>query len=178
RLPNTLRFSTFGAIAVISTFAILLAGCGFSGFQPMYASSSLISSPLNEKLRSVQITTIPGRVGQRIRNELVFQLNEGGEVVNPKYRLDITITERVTSTLVDASGDSSGQIYQIDATFTLTRIDGNEIILKGDSYGRAGFERFSSIFSNVRASRDAQNRAAKAIASDIKSRLEATLSQT
>jgi LPS-assembly lipoprotein len=45
------------------------------------------------------------------------------------------------------------------------------VVLQGLSGGRAGFERYSSIFSNVRAREDAENRAAKTVAEDLKSRL-------
>jgi len=143
----------------------------------MYANSSVGGSGIVEKLRSVKITNIPGRVGQRIRNELVFQSSGGGELATAKYTLDITITERVTTTLVNVEGDSAGQIYQIDATFKLSNKSDNSIIYNGKSYARAGFERFSSIFSNVRAREDAENRAAKTIAHDIKSQLEPALAR-
>ena len=49
-------------------------------------------------------------------------------------------------------------------------------MLQGTSHARASFERFSSIYSNVRARDDAENRAAKTIAEDLKTRLAAYLS--
>ena len=85
----------------------------------MYAASSFGGGALAAKLAAVDVNTIPGRVGQRIRNELVFQSTGGGEKAPAKYRLEITITERVTSTLVNQAGDSAGQIYQLDARFVL-----------------------------------------------------------
>jgi LPS-assembly lipoprotein len=55
------------------------------------------------------------------------------------------------------------------------RVADNAVVLKGSSFARAGFERFESIFSNVRAREDAENRAAKALGDDLKSRLVAYL---
>ena len=49
-------------------------------------------------------------------------------------------------------------------------------MLQGTSHARAGFERFQSIYSNVRAREDAENRAARTIADDLKTRLAAYLS--
>ena len=49
-------------------------------------------------------------------------------------------------------------------------------MLTGSSHGRAGFERFQSIYSNVRAREDAENRAARTIADDLKTRLAIYLS--
>ncbi len=153
-----------------------LSGCGGSGFQPLYGSAG-IGAGADKKLEQVGITTIPGRVGQRIRNEMIFQATGGaGEAVSPLYTLDIAIRESVTSTLVRIDGDARSQIYNLDATFKLVRNSDKAVVLTGTSYGRAGFERNSSIFSNVRAREDAEDRAANTVGQDLKSRLAAFLS--
>ncbi len=151
-----------------------LSGCGSSGFQPMYAASPT-GSDLSKTMAQVSVTTIPGRVGQRIRNELTFQATGGGDPAPAKYSLDITIKERLTSTLVNFEGDSRSQIYSITARFQLTDLESKEVLVSGSSLARAGFERFDSVYSNVRAKEDAENRAARTVAHDIKSRLEAYL---
>ena len=51
------------------------------------------------------------------------------------------------------------------------------MVLTGTSFARAGFERFESIFSNVRAREDAENRAARTLGDDLKSRLVAYLAE-
>ena len=86
--------------------------------------------------------------------------------------------ESVTSTLVLVTGDARTQVYNLDASFKLIRIADKSVMLEGKSYARAGFERFSSIFSNVRAREDAENRAAKTVGEDLKSRLAAFLAST
>ena len=57
------------------------------------------------------------------------------------------------------------------------RIKDKKVLLTGASYGRAGFERFQQIYSNVRARDDAENRAAKTIADDLKTRVAAAISR-
>jgi LPS-assembly lipoprotein len=156
--------------------AVLSTGCGNGGFRPLYGSSSVGGAAVTEKLALVDIGHIPGRVGQRIRNELIFQSTGGGAQQTPTMRLDVAIRESVTSTLVRIDGDADGQIYGLEATFRLIRLSDNQEVLTGTSYSRAGFERFSSIFSNVRAREDAENRAAKSIGDDLKSRIAAHLS--
>jgi LPS-assembly lipoprotein len=52
-----------------------------------------------------------------------------------------------------------------------------KIVFQGASHARAGFERFESIYSNVRAREDAENRVARTIADDLKTRLAAYLSR-
>ena len=51
-----------------------------------------------------------------------------------------------------------------------------KVLLTGTSFARSGFDRYPSIYSNVRAREDAENRAAGSIAEDLKSRLSAFLS--
>lgn len=161
------------AIAV----APLLAACGNGGFRPLYGSTGLGGAAADQKLAKVAINTIPGRVGQQIRNELIFQATGGaGEVQDPELRLEVAIRESVTSTLVMVDGDSGGQVYNIEAKFQLVRISDKSVVLSGMSYGRASFERNKSIFSNVRAREDAEDRAAKTVAEDLKARLSAHLS--
>ncbi len=173
QLGGYLRIAAMaGTVAV----GVILSGCGSSGFQPMYASS--YNGGLSQKLASVNITTIPGRVGQRIRNELRFQTTGGGAQATPKYQLDVTLTEKVTSTLVNIQGDSASQIYSLDAKYVLIDTSTAKPVLTSASFGRAGFERYTSIYSNVRAREDAENRAARTVARDIRSQLEAFLSRS
>ena len=123
-------------------------------------------------MAQVEIATIPSRVGQRIRNELIFQATGGaGVTTNPVYRLDIAIRESVASSMVSITGDTAAQIYNLDAKFKLTRIADKKLVLEGTSFGRAAFERYTSIYSNVRAKDDAENRAARSVAEDLKGRL-------
>lgn len=164
------------AILAAALAAPLLAGCGNGGFRPLYGEASLGGAHADDRLAKVSVTTIPGRVGQQIRNELIFHATGGGgEVVQPDMRLEVAIRESVTSTLVRIDGDSGGQVYNVEAKFQLVRISDKAVLLTGTSYGRASFERNKSIFSNVRAREDAENRAARVVGEDLKSRLSAYL---
>ena len=68
------------AVAVIaSVLGFGVSGCGF---HPMYATSSTGAS-LTDVMKAVQIAPIPSRVGQRLRNELIFGATGGGESSSP-----------------------------------------------------------------------------------------------
>ena len=82
----------------------------------------------------------------------------------------------MTSTLVQTNGEALSQVYNLNATFRLVVIKDKKVVLTGNSHARAGFERFTSIYSNVRAREDAENRAAKTLAEELKGRLAAHLS--
>jgi len=165
-------------LAASTAVALLVSACGNGGFRPMHGTSS-IGSNVSEKLAKVEIAPVPGRVGQRIRNELIFGVTGGGEQqANPLYRLEIITKETVSSTLVKIDGNARGSVYNLDADFRLIRLSDKSVVLQGASYGRAGFERFTSIYSNVRAREDAENRAAQTVGQELKTRLEAYLAGT
>ena len=169
----------FAAIAVIA--ATVLSGCGSSagGFQPLYGNSGTgaESQTYDQRLATVEIANIPGRVGQRLRNELVFERSTGTQAVSPERRLDIIITETLLTTLVNSTGASSSQVYQLEARYQLIDLQTKKKIFEGRSLGRGSFDRFDSIYSNLRARQDAENRVAKSVADEIRTRLLAFLSR-
>jgi LPS-assembly lipoprotein len=153
-------------LAALALLALGLAGCGL---QPLYGSTAS-GSRLAAVMSGVEVTPVPGRVGQRVRNELIFA------APHSTYKLDIVIKENVTNELVKITGDAKAQVYELDATFKLIGKDGR-VLLEGKATSRAAYERYETIFSNVRARVDAENRAARTVAESIKVRIAAYLSQ-
>ena len=172
-------FARMKPVLIAMCAALSLAACGSSGFQPLYGASGS-GAPVPERLAEVDIATIPSRVGQRIRNELIFQNNgtHSERSANPRERLEVVIKESVTSALVRSDGTSFSQVYQLEATFRLLDIEQKRVVLEGRSFGRAAFERVQSTYANVRAREDAENRAARTIADDLKLRLAAHFSRS
>lgn len=173
------RRPVFGRAGIaILGLAALLAGCADgSGFKPLYGTSAIGGAGVSEKLAAVDVAPIPGRVGQRLRNEFIYQSTGGGTPLPPEYRLEVAVRESVSSTLVKIDGDARGQIYNLDASFKLIRMTDKAVVMEGKSYGRAGFERVKSVFANVRAREDAENRAAKTVGEELRTRVLAYLAQ-
>lgn len=166
------------ALVALAIATPALAACGASGFRPLYGSAEFGGSNVNEKLAQLDIAPMPGRVGQRIRNELLFETTGGATPPAPIYRLEVILRETVNATLVQVDGDATGSVYNLDVDFRLIRTADKAVVLRGRSSGRAGFERFRSIFANVRAREEAENRAAIVVGRELKSRLAAYLSTT
>ena len=167
------------ACAVIAVGIVLtaLGGCSpdQGGFRPLYATSG--GKTFDERMANVEITNVPGRVGQRIRNELVFERSTGSTAETADQRLDITISETVLTTLVDTTGASSSQVYQLEARYQLVDLKTKKKVFEGRSLGRGSFDRFAAIYSNIRAREDAENRVAKSVAEDIRTRVATYLSR-
>jgi LPS-assembly lipoprotein len=168
------RRDALRVLLVAAVSAPALAACS-SGFKPMYGSAEFGGA--ESKLAKLDVAPIPGRVGQRIRNELIFQSTGGaGQTAQPEYRLEVALRESVSSTLVKVNAEAQGAVYTLDAAFKLVRLADKKVVLEGNSHGRAPFERFDSIFANVRAREDAENRAASTVGTELKTRLAAYLS--
>jgi LPS-assembly lipoprotein len=163
------------ALAAMAGFG--LAGCGL---QPLYGSGSTTASGagLSETMAAVDVNPIPGRVGQKVRNELIFSNTGGAYAPTPRYNLKIAIRERVINQLVRITGDATGQIYQLEANYTLIDLSTNKVIHQGTAISRAPYSRYQEIFANVRARYDAENRAARTVADSIKTQLAAFLAQS
>ena len=164
---SSLRFTktTFVLFA-----ALFLAGC----FRPMYGGVE--GSALRSELAAIQIDPIQERAGYYLANELRFALNGTGDTVQPKYRLQINLRERVQTSLVDTISQraTAGSVV-MDADYKLTAIDGGAPIISGVAFTFSSYDRTSQRFANIRAARDAEIRDAKNLAEQIKTRISAAL---
>ncbi len=176
RLAQT-RLTKIAVAAVLAGSAVALSACGSSsgGFQPLYGPTE--GKTYDQRLATVEIANIPGRVGQRIRNELVFDRSTGNEAISPDRRLDVVITETILTTLVDQTGASGSQIYQLEARYQLIDLKTKKKLFEGRSVGRGSFDRFESIYANIRGRQDAENRVAKSVADEIRTRLLAFMTR-
>lgn len=164
-------------VAVVA-LAALTAGC----FQPLYSNNPVSSEDsVRDKLTAVEIPAIPAangspeaRLAVGVRNALLFDLNGGTSPVAPTHRLQITLSASRTTVIVDvASGRPDAQVEALNATFTLTEIATQKVVLNSTTFARASFDIPGSAqrFAQQRAGRDAEDRAVKQIAENIRNRL-------
>ena len=167
------RSSALFASLLAGLAALALTGCGF---QPLYGGTTAGGARLAEVMAAVDVTPIPGRVGQKLRNELIFANTGGGNAGPTRFRLDIIVKESVTDQLVQITGDATGQVFQLDASFNLVDVAKGAVLLQGKAVSRAPYNRFQEIFANVRARYDAENRAARTVSESIMTQVAAYLS--
>lgn len=163
------RLSRFGLVCAL---ILPVMGC----FKPMYGGVE--GAALQNELQAIAIDPIPERAGHYLANELRFLLNGTGSEVKPKYRLQITLRERVQASLVDSTSQraSAGSII-IDADYKLVPMQGGSPVAKGVAFTFASYDRSSQRFANIRAARDAEIRDARVLAEQIKMRLAAELAR-
>lgn len=146
---------------------LALAGC----FRPMYGSVDGRPA-VTDELGRIAIAPLEGRVGQRVRNELLyaFSAGEGGEA---PYRLAVSLRETSEDMMLRRSGEAVTTIFELRANFTLIEAASGRVLHGGTASARAPYDRSAQIFANERARLDAENRAARTVADQVKTRIAA-----
>ncbi len=156
--------SAAGLLALIP-----LAGC----FRPIYGQRSLANGDkLLDVLRAIDVQIAGGRTGQVFRNELLFLLRGGKEGLDPRYRLEHNLTQRVSAVSVQVLSDvPQSLILNLSMVYTFWDIDQDKVVLQGKSFAESSFTFSNQRFANSRALIDAQERAAKVLADEVRTRL-------
>ena len=178
---KALKISLLGRLAAVCVLGGLCAGC----FQPLYGSTSDINgSSVKDKLAGVDVRPIDApngtavsRMGGEVRNELIFDFTGGSGKVTPglaTHALIINMAATAQQVIVDTTTARPDALnYGIDATYSLTDLKTNQIVLRGRAFSRVTYDipGQEQRFAGLRAQRDAQDRASKVLSEQIKQRL-------
>jgi len=165
-------------IAAVIALGALNAAC----FQPLYASRSVAGgAPLGTQLAQVQVEhvdapngTPESRVAVELQNALEFELNGGGGTISPTHSLKVRMTLGRSSIITDiATGRVEAEITGVDASFTLTELATGKEVVNGRTFARVSsdYPGQQQRFARVRARIDAETRAAKVIAENVRTRV-------
>src|SRR5947209_19444535 len=170
--PRLLR-----AIAALA-IAALAGGC----FQPLYGEQSPTGGPiLRDQLSAVEVLQIgapkgtdEARIAVEVRNALLYDLTGGGYAAPPTHRLKIAMASTRASILVDIHTSRPDiENYGLNATYSLTEIATGKVVVTGQTFARVSYDipGQEQRFARLRGLRDAESRAAKVIADNIRNRL-------
>jgi LPS-assembly lipoprotein len=162
--------------------ALALAGLAAGCFQPLYGDRDMVGGAgLGNKLAGVDVLPIRtpngtplARIGVNVRNDLMYDLTGGGSASAPTHRLEITLNIRQLQVIVDINtARPDVQNFGIDANYTLTDLRTGKKVITGQTFSRVSYNipGQQQRFAGARGLRDAEDRAAKVIADNIKSRL-------
>ena len=156
------------AILAVALAAGGLAGC--SGVRPLYGGAS--GGATTSALRQIDVVA-PGRIGQAIRNDLVFAFGGGaGEPEKPRWRLELATNTVDTAVGLDRYRNlASAYLDQVSVSWVLTEVAGGHTLTSGTSFANAAYDYSQQRFADLRAKRDAENRAAATIAMDIRTKI-------
>ncbi len=152
-------------LASVGLFLSLLtvAGCTV---QPLYGSGRTVNGlpPISAELASVAVAPVGDRVSQEVRNHLIFLLSGGaGEPTAPIYTVRLAVSAQDAATASIQRGrdeEPTAALVTVTARYVLTDATGGQIGA-GSRSAQAPYDVSRQQFAALRASRDAQNRAAR-----------------
>lgn len=155
-------------LAVVGLAAV--AGCTV---KPLYATdttpigSTMATGSVAGELSMVAVKPVSTRVGQEVRNHLIFLFGGGkGEPVAPRYSLSVSVSsgsEATANIQVNKENEPTAAILTAYATYRLVD-QGGTLIGKGTRQYAASYDVPRQEFAALRAARDAENRAARELA--------------
>ena len=162
--------------------ALGIAGLVGACFQPLYGEQSATGGPvLRDQLSAIDVMQIQApkgtdeaRIAVEIRNSLLFDFTGGGYAAPPTHRLKIAISSTRASIIVDVNTSRPDvENYGLNSTYSLTEIATGKVVVTGTTFARVSYDipGQEQRFARVRGLRDAELRAAKVIADNIRSRL-------
>lgn len=177
-LENRALFRGAARLAAVLVLAGLTAAC----FQPLYGQRTLGGGPgLRDRLGGVDVLLIDAasgspeaRIGVELRNALIYDLSGGESPPTPTHRLRVQLVGKRTSVIIDpTTARPDVENYAIDATYVLIEVANGKAVVQGTTFSRVSYDvpGQQQRFARARGLRDAENRAAKVISEQIRSRL-------
>lgn len=154
------------ALAIVLGAVVPVSACGF---RPLYGTGGVADAAA--ELSRVEVSVIPDRSGQILRNYLIQGLNPDGRPANPAYRLNVDLREREEELGIDKTDSAQRANLMITARFSLrTAADDHEVLNR-----RVGIITSYNIlldeFATLSAQNAARDRALRRIGSDIRTQL-------
>lgn len=161
---------------VVAALSFGLAGC----FQPLYGVNSATATVAAD-LAAIDVAPVGDRIGQErighyLRQETQFELSGGSPTGPVRYRLEMTVNQRVDSAIVNTdTGRADAATITSEVTYTLKSIADDKVVTTGKAVASASYDRNPQRFATLRAARDTEIRLARQLAEQIRIRIASTL---
>ena len=179
KVGSTFGSNAFAHVVLVAGLSLGLSAC----FRPLHGPTASGQS-LQTVLASIDVPEVEwppalANTGHYLRSELVYVLNGSGSDTPKRYKLAMRLSESQSTPVVDSeTGTASSVIVGGTLTYTLTSLDGKNVVTQGTATSSTSFDRFPQRFANIRAGRDAEIRLAKDLAQQVRTRLSATLANS
>ncbi len=153
-------------ILLITCF--VLTACGF---QPLYGSKG--SEDIISDFSDIQVAPSKDRIGQLLTNELRHLLNPQRNPLKPKYRLTTTLNDTSYSLAVKKTASATRTNLNVQSNYQLYSTINGSVLNSGSNSIIVSYNIYSSDYATLAAEKDAQNRAVKELAQEIRLQLGA-----
>jgi LPS-assembly lipoprotein len=162
------RRLSLAAFSLLSAGLVAISGCTV---QPLYseraAANPTVTGSIGSELAAISIKPVVNRVGQEVRNDLLF-LFYGGKAAPaaPRYTLTLSVSaysEASATIQVNTVNEPTAAIETVRASYRLVDSTG-KVVSTGNRQFSASYDVPRQEFAAFRAQRDAENRAARELA--------------
>lgn len=154
--------------AIVAMCALLLGACGY---RPLYGTIEGDSSVAGA-LASISIPEPTTRVEQLIRNELVSTISPAGGD-GGAYLLEIDAEGDEEPAVIAFNSDEIRKSVRLRAKFRLIDKVSGKVLYAAKTFSQVQYDRVGAPFADLQARTNAEERAAKEIGGDIRTRLAA-----
>ena len=167
--PDAVALSRRSVLALGATLGLgFIAGCTV---RPLYgnATSAGSGAGTTAKLAQIEIPAATDRVGQELRNHLIFLFAGGkGQPANPAYRLSLksSVSKSVPATINTGriSLEPTAGTITVRANYTLADAATGKVLARGNRAVQASYDIPVQEFAARRAVLNAEDRAARELA--------------
>jgi LPS-assembly lipoprotein len=154
------------ALSALALLAFVLPACTV---KPVYSQGENGLSA--EMFAAVEVAPIPERAGYLVRDRLVAQLNTGQPEVPKRYRLEVTLDDRIDAFGVRENNTAVRERRTLRARYKLVAIDSGAVLFQGNAGSDAGIDVVGSEYAVVAAEVTALENLAATVAAQIVGRL-------
>ncbi len=158
----------------ISTYLLLMslgiiAACGF---HPVYGVNKYTAIGVEEHLSQIEISGIPDREGQFLRNALIERFYRDGRPANPKYKLSMSpVSESLRDLDITIDSDTTRGQLTLRITMILNDKKTGETLLKRNLRSIASYNIIDSEFANRVSEQNTRENALSDLARQIEEQL-------
>lgn len=157
---------------VAATAAAMLAGCQVRPLYAPAASTGAAGAPA--RIASVAVKQVSTREAQQVRNHLIFLINGGaGENADAHYQVSLGVTSMTSGAMSVQVADTDDYVptastVTMTSIYTIVDKTTGETVASGKRQMISSYDRPRQEFAAQRAEREAQDRAARELAEQLR----------
>lgn len=154
------------ALVLAALVAALLGGCGL---QPIYAAP--YRAVVQPELAAIEVGSQPGSRGAYFRNYLLDELNPDGITTPPEYDLEVRLRQQDNALAIQLDNSATRYNLILGADFALRRRSDGEVLYQSATRRVVSYNVRGDPFASLIAEQDAERRAAREVARQIRTML-------
>lgn len=157
-------------VMAVAAAATMLSACQV---RPLYAPAA-VSADAPARVASVAVKPVTTREAQQVRNHLVFFINGGAaEATDARYQVSLGVTSSTTGAMAVQVADTDDYVptastVTMTSIYTISDTETGDRVASGKRQVAASYDRPRQGFAAARAERDAQDRAARELAEQLR----------